>query len=52
MRGGGEKWDQLGVLPGQGEVTGEGFEDEFCEDESLLLFSARRGKRPMGTAER
>lgn len=50
MLGGGEKReDQLGV--GEGEVTG----DEFCDDEDddeSLLFSARRGKSPMGTAER
>ena len=54
VRGGGEKWDQLGVLPGQGEDTGEGVEDEFCDDdnEESLVFSAKRGKRPMGTAER
>lgn len=46
--GGGEKWDQLG----QGEGTGEGVEEEFCDEESLLLFSAKRGRRPIGTAER
>jgi hypothetical protein len=49
--GGGGKWDQLSV-PGQGEVTGEGVEEEFCDDESLLLFSAKRGRRLIGTAER
>jgi len=48
MLGGGEKCDQLG----QGEITGEGVEDEFCDEELLLLFSAKRGKRPIGTAER
>jgi hypothetical protein len=35
-----------------GEATGEGVKEEFCDDESLLLFSAKRGKRPMGTAGR
>lgn len=48
--GGGEKReDQLGV--GEGEVTGEELCDDEEDDESLL-FSARRGKSPMGTAER
>jgi alkyl hydroperoxide reductase subunit AhpF len=46
--GGGGKWDQLSV-PGEGEETGEGVEEEFCDE---LLFSAKRGKRLMGTAER
>lgn len=45
VQGGGEKWDQ----PGEGEATGEGVEEEFCDDESL---SAKRGKRLIGTAER